>query len=200
MRALGVFNKVSFSLFHSKISHNKCKGCTNAATDENSICCQKCNKLYHWGCSDLAIYNIKLHKKNPYKPWRCNSCIEKYCIRCNKTFSQNYDSICCDYCSYWHHYQCSGLSENDFQNLCDNPNSRWKCQSCTQKLCVSCNLGTHNKSKTKCCSCGNFITMYVQVFPNLKLKTTTGFAHLVALIYSLSIMWITKILSKCLAH
>ena len=95
-----------------------------------------------------------MHRKNPYKPWRCNPCVDNYCKLCDKDFSTNYDSICCDYCSYWFHFLCSGLDTLEFENY-SNPDIRWKCQSCKQKLCVSCNLSTHNKPKTLCCLCGN---------------------------------------------
>ena len=116
-----------------------------------------------------------MHKKNPYKPWWCNSCIEKYCVSCNKTFSENHESICCDYCSYWHHFHCSGLNESDFKNLSKNSISRWKCQSCTQKLCVSCNLSTHNKSKSKCCSCGNLYHNVCAGIPKSKTQDKNWF-------------------------
>ena len=43
----------------------------------------------------------------------------------------------------------------EFENNCNNSDIRWKCQSCKQKLCVSCNLSTYNKPKTSCCLCGN---------------------------------------------
>ena len=69
---------------------------------EDSLKCDKCNKNHHWICTNLDSYKIKLHKKNPYKPWRCQNCTDKYCIDCNKTFPKEcQDSICCDKCSFW---------------------------------------------------------------------------------------------------
>ena len=52
----------------STISQNKCKGCTSAAHKDDSICCEKCKKIYHWGCSHLSTYDIKLHKKKHTSP------------------------------------------------------------------------------------------------------------------------------------
>ena len=112
-------------------------------------------KSQHWECSQLSNFEIKQHKKNPYKPWWCVSCIEKYCKACSKTFSVNYDSICCDFCSFWHHFECSGLSKTEFDNLSNKPDTPWKCIPCKRKLCVSCNLSTHNKPKAICCVCGD---------------------------------------------
>ena len=129
--------------------------CTSVASDDESINCLKCQKIYHWGCTQLSNFEIKQHKKNPYKPWWCVSCIEKYCKTCNKTFNVNYDSICCDFCSFWHHFDCSGLSKTEFDTLSDKPDTPWKCTPCKRKLCVSCNLSTHNKPKATCCLCGD---------------------------------------------
>ena len=56
--------------------------------------------------------------------------IEKYCKTCNKTFTVNYDSICCDFCSFWHHFECSGLSKTEFDNLSSKPDTPWKCIPC----------------------------------------------------------------------
>ena len=95
-------------------------------------------KIYHWTCSNLSNYEIKLHKKNPYKPWRCVSCVDRYCIDCNKTFSDvNLDSICCDKCSFWYHLNCSGLGVHDFEYLCNNSAMSWTCPPCKQKFSVS---------------------------------------------------------------
>ena len=89
---------------------------------EDTLRCDKCKKCHHWPCTGLNDYQIKLHKKNPYKPWRCQNCTEKYCIDCNKTFPKdNEDSICCDKCSFWYHQQCSKLTDTEFQNFCSNP-------------------------------------------------------------------------------
>ena len=136
------------------ISKTKCYTCANVACEEDSKSCEKCNKKFHWKCSKLSDYEIKLHRKNPYKPWRCDHCRDKYCKHCNKTFSNsNYDSICCDKCSFWYHFQCSQLRDSQFRQICDNSDLPWKCPPCKRKLCVNCNSSTHNKPKISCLLC-----------------------------------------------
>ena len=140
----------------SGISYKKCKECAIAVCDDDSIACLKCKKAYHWACSHLTDYEIKLHLRNPYKPWRCVSCVDKYCIHCNKILSiDNLGSVCCDKCSFWFHHECSGLDEHDFEHLCNTPDVLWTCPPCKQKICVRCNISTFNKPKTTCCLCKN---------------------------------------------
>lgn len=80
---------------HQFFITSKCKKCTAAACEGDYITCEKCTKYYHWKCTDLTDFVIKLHKKNPYKPWRCDSCRDTYCKDCNKTFPEtNLESIC----------------------------------------------------------------------------------------------------------
>ena len=75
------------------LSLSKCQVCTSVVCDD-FISCPKCKKSYHWDCSDLTKFEIKLHKNNPYKPWRCNPCKDKYCKQCDKVFSENnYESF-----------------------------------------------------------------------------------------------------------
>ena len=140
------------------ISAKRCKECSGAACDDDSIVCNKCKKPYHWDCSPLSDYQKKQYKKNPYKPWRCDACIEKYCIHCNKIVSNekfDLDCICCDKCSYWFHQSCSQLDDTKFKKYRNNPDELWTCPPCKQKLCVRCSISTFNKPKTSCCLCLN---------------------------------------------
>ncbi len=143
-----------------------CKQCTTAVYDDDPLSCQKCKKVSHFTCTRLSDYEIKLYKKNPYKPWRCATCVDKYCFHCNKT-TDNLDSICCDKCSFWFHQDCSNLEMHEFELFCNTPEKSWTCPPCKQKLCVRCNISTHNKSKTSCCLCKN---LYHNVCAGLKSK------------------------------
>ena len=137
-------------------SKQRCKECAGAASDDDYISCHKCKKRCHWCCSGLSNYDIKLHKNNPYKPWWCGPCIDKYCFQCNRTFkTDNQDSICCDRCSFWFHSDCSQLSVDEFNHLCSNPSQNWTCIPCKKKICVRCKISTHNKPKISCCLCKN---------------------------------------------
>ena len=131
-----------------------CPVCKLTANDE--ISCTKCRKTFHWNCTNLTDYEKKLHKNNPYKPWRCKICVDKFCIKCNKTFpiSNNY-SISCDKCNFWYHISCSGLEMAEFQYFHNNPTSKWNCKSCREKTCKKCKLNTAFKKSIKCniCDC-----------------------------------------------
>ena len=102
-----------------------CPICKHPAID---ISCNKCKKCFHWNCTDLNDHEIKLHKNNPYKPWRCKICVEKYCKKCNKTFPiSNYTSINCGKCQFWYHLSCSGLDISKIDYLHNDPDSKWIC-------------------------------------------------------------------------
>ena len=121
---------------------------------EDSLGCDKCKKKYHWECTNLEKYLIKLHKKNPYKPWRCEPCTDKYCIGCEKIFPIDcQDAICCDRCNFWYHPLCSGLNENEYDFHCKNPTSKWSCNRCINKFCKKCTASVFHKAKITCCVC-----------------------------------------------
>ena len=136
-----------------KINQTKCKWCVNVVCDDDSISCHRCEKKYHWICTSLSDYEIKLHRKNPYKPWRCEYCRENFCKHCDRSFATDLESICCDKCSFWYHFDCSNLSEIQFKQLSDNPDLPWTCSPCKRILCVNCNSSTHNKPRITCCLC-----------------------------------------------
>ena len=134
---------------------------------DDFISCPKCKESYHWDCSDLTKFEIKLHKNNPYKPWRCNPCKDKYCKQCDKVFSENnYESICCSNCSFWLHFNCSNLDREEFQYHNDNPESTWICPPCKGKLCVNCKISTFHKPKINCCLCNNLYHTACAGLPN----------------------------------
>ena len=147
-------------------------------SDNDHICCQKCRKKHHWTCSKLSSYEIKLHKKNPYKPWRCDTCKEKYCKKCEKCFRpDNYESICCDNCSFWFHSTCSELGEDEFQYHSNNPDSTWFCPPCKGKLCICCKISTFRKSKVNCSVCNNLYHTVCAGLPKSKNDDSDWICH-----------------------
>ena len=123
---------------------------------DDSLGCDRCNKSYHWPCTKLDNYIIKLHKKNPYKPWRCETCTDKYCKHCDKTFPlTDQDSICCDKCSYWYHLRCTDLTKNDFDTLSEDETTKWLCQKCVNNYCKKCDSSVYHKAKISCCLCSH---------------------------------------------
>ena len=132
-----------------------CGTCKVSLQSENdSLDCDKCKKKFHWPCTGLDNYTIKLHKKNPYKPWRCLTCTEKYCYDCDKIFPEDcQESICCDKCSFWYHFSCTDLTFDKFKFHCDYPSVKWTCKKCIRNFCKKCDSSVHHKPKIKCCVC-----------------------------------------------
>lgn len=58
------------------------------------------------------------------------------CICCNKP--ANKDSIHCEYCHEWKHYQCAGISKNTYKMLGNSgPNVMFFCTICQPKLTLT---------------------------------------------------------------
>ena len=128
--------------------------CVPLNPNDDKIQCDRCSKNFHYPCTQLESHIIKLHKKNPYKPWRCQKCVDKYCIHCDKTFPENYqDGICCDKCLQWYHPHCSGLTNAEFEHHTKNPLESWKCQKCIDRFCKKCDSNVFRKAKINCCLC-----------------------------------------------
>ena len=110
---------------HLKIANYRCPKCRNEVCNEN-ICCDKCKKKYHFDCSDLSKQQIRSHKINKYKKWKCLNCIDKYCKNCDKIFSDStFNSISCDKCNNWYHDFCTNLNVAEFDDFCNNKNKFW---------------------------------------------------------------------------
>ena len=155
----------------------KCPSCNVAfpPTDDNFMKCFRCKKQFHWSCTNLDDYLIKLHKKNPYKPWRCHTCVEKYCIKCDKTFPASEEkSICCDKCNFWYHLDCSGLNLDKFQFHCANPSETWICDKCKKNCCKKCNGNCAHKASLSCSVC-KFTFHYTCIKIPISLKTDKSF-------------------------
>ena len=134
---------------------SNCTLCDVETVEGDHISCDKCKKKYHWKCALLSDVEIKQHKTNPYKPWRCDSCIVKYCNKCTKKFSvDNDDSIDCDKCERWYHPSCTNLTISEHEHLRASPESVWHCSPCNTKYCAKCGITTrYNKAKTSCQVC-----------------------------------------------
>ena len=134
---------------------SNCTLCDTVTVVDDHICCDKCKKRYHWKCTTLSDIEIKQHKTNPYKPWRCDPCILKYCNKCKKTFSDKHnDSIDCNKCERWYHQSCTNLTNNEYKHFCDDSEAIWHCNPCTTKYCKKCGLTTrYTKAKMSCQLC-----------------------------------------------
>ena len=133
-----------------------CPSCNSVALPPtyDSLKCDKCKKFYHWQCTDLNDYTIKLHKKNEYKPWRCPTCVKNFCIKCNKNLTVPRDkSISCKKCTYNYHLSCSELNENKFHYYQNHETEKWECMKCIKNSCRKCNSSIHHKASIRCCAC-----------------------------------------------
>ena len=132
-----------------------CPTCNSVAipSSDTSLKCDRCKKHYHWNCTNLDDYNIKLHRKNIYKPWRCPSCVTTFCIKCTKKFSDSTLKIPCKKCSNSYHFSCSELSQEKFKYYQSNPTEKWECKKCIKNSCRKCNSSIHHKASIRCCAC-----------------------------------------------
>ena len=130
-----------------------CPEC-NLPNDNDDPNCEKCKKRYHWLCTHLEKYDIKLHKQNPYKTWRCPTCIDKFCKNCDQIFPDNYqESIECAKCQNWYHFHCSDLTVDEFFSYLPENSDDWLCKKCVEKMCKKCGKNIYKQNKIKCSNC-----------------------------------------------
>ena len=130
-----------------------CPEC-NLPNDIDDLNCEKCKKRYHWLCTHLEKYDIKLHKQNPYKTWRCPTCIDKFCKNCDQIFPDNYqESIECAKCQNWYHFHCSDLTVDEFFSYLPENSDDWLCKKCVEKMCKKCGKNIYKQNKIKCSNC-----------------------------------------------
>ena len=110
----------------------KCRKCwSQVGPKHKSICCDICNKWFHFKCSKLSKEEFNFYSKNADKIWRCPYCAIYGCKNCTKVIKHNQDSICCDICNIWVHLKCSGLSKVEFKTLSQgNRDEPWFCKTC----------------------------------------------------------------------
>ena len=131
-----------------------CNSVVLCSDSQDSLKCDKCKKYLHWQCTKLDEYQIKLHKKNPYKPWRCNPCVENFCIQCNKKFVSNHsDKILCKKCKFNHHFSCSDLNDSTITLYQTKERVDWECNKCIKNNCKKCKSSIYHKANIRCCAC-----------------------------------------------
>ena len=81
------------------------------------------------------------------------------CPPCKVECKNEHDSILCDNCHNWFHFECTKLSRKAFNQFCQNKNSLFVCQICkseTQRNCMICKEGhTSEKITLYCVGCLN---------------------------------------------
>ena len=54
------------------------------------------------------------------------------CIKCSKIVFEGQNSIQCDDCDGWIHLKCSGMKLKEFNKLCQEENSSFRCRFCQE--------------------------------------------------------------------
>ena len=52
------------------------------------------------------------------------------CWQCHRSVQESSKSICCSSSYVWHHFKCSGLYDNEFENHLHNKSIAQNCQKC----------------------------------------------------------------------
>ena len=107
----------------------KCKKCRKVVgRNAKSICCDSCDRWYHFKCSGLSVEQFSFHSKNELEFWRCHNCVPFRC-KCNLIVRNNQNSILCNICETWVHLKCSGLTKNELSHL-SKTTLDWYCRWC----------------------------------------------------------------------
>ena len=67
---------------------------------------------------------------NKDKNWKCNTCILKYCMKCDLTLKSSTGSnIYRLICKYKYHLKCSGVTKDRLQKI-EDIDDGWQCRNC----------------------------------------------------------------------
>ena len=79
-----------------------------------------------------------------------------YCPSCHtKVVKIIHDSICCDYCDKWFHFECTELRRTQFDIFCKDESLSWSCTKCSVDRCKKCEIITRHGGKIICDLCHN---------------------------------------------
>ena len=75
------------------------------------------------------------------------------CPTCNVNINRHSNCICCDHCHKWYHFDCVGISLNQFEIYIVDENFEWICDTCEQDTCNKCNLLFRHGIPITCTNC-----------------------------------------------
>ena len=110
-------------------------------TNPGSYSCQDCSTCQ--SCfikSQNTINVVTTHNSNPqFVCTYCPTCYndfqaKQFCPLCFKTYKPDSDEqmVSCDTCRRWIHTECAGLSEEEYQQMVENENSKFTCGLCDE--------------------------------------------------------------------
>ena len=76
-----------------------------------------------------------------------------FCPACRAKVPNGVKSIACDYCDKWFHFECTELTESQFDVYTKDKSFTWFCQKCSINCCNKCNILTRHGSKIQCERC-----------------------------------------------
>jgi len=107
-----------------------CPTCkTEVKNKSDCICCDKCNKWFHFKCSKLRKSEFDIYCLDNSFEWLCENCSNDCCKKCDIIFRKNANAISCDLCDEWFHLKCSGLNKDIFKKLAES-DDEWYCTPC----------------------------------------------------------------------
>ena len=82
-----------------------CISCNKTFPEEclDSIFCDRCSFWYHLRCTELSIPEFQHLSSPPSEKWKCRSCIDKFCNKCDLNTHNKPKSKCC-LCKNTYHF------------------------------------------------------------------------------------------------
>ena len=108
-----------------------CPKCRKGVSEnQNSICCNDCNNLFHLKCTRIKT---KALRNDFTSEFCCFFCKHYQCGKCSLPVFDYQNSICCDssICDTRFHLKCTGISIHKFNILkSQNKSDFWFCKNC----------------------------------------------------------------------
>ena len=111
----------------------KCLQCRKfVLSNQNSICCDKCDQWIHLRCSKMKIKDFKELSEQPEAKFYCNFCLNYPCGKCDKPVYNHHNSLFCEAgCGKWFHLKCTNVTLNQYNLFTRDPSlPSWCCIGC----------------------------------------------------------------------
>ena len=87
-----------------------CPTCKSKVPNVDSICCDSCDKWFHFECTDLTKAQFRIHTIDESFTWFCDKCVVDTCNKC-KILTRHGPKLNCAKCNKHYHLRCAGLSK-----------------------------------------------------------------------------------------
>ena len=78
-----------------------------------------------------------------------------FCPPCKARIGENVNCIQCDFCRKWHHFECSDLTQGQFEIYTKDKSFDWYCKGCDENRCKKCDIVSRHGHKIQCQKCEN---------------------------------------------